>query len=423
MKFESDSLEFKKQISDSIIKEIIAFCNSNGGTIIIGYDDEGKIVGLENAKRDLDVINNSIYDSISPDVSFLTSLNIVKEDEKDIIIIKVLKGIHKPYYIKSKGMTPDGVYIRVGATSQKATDDIIRDMIIESYGVTFEKNISLNQDLTFTYADMVFKNKNIAFGDIEKKNLGLINENNLYTNLGLLLSDQCPYTIKMAVYPDNTKTSFLDTKETNIGSILKQIEEANDYLKLNNKIKSEIVGLQRIDTPEYNSEVLRESLLNSVSHKDYSINGSVLIHIFKDYIEFINSGGLVSGLTIDDIKLGHSSSRNPGLVNIFHRLNLVEAYGTGIPRIMEVYIGCEEKPEITVAPHSFLLKIPKINNDNKEETIIIDYIKDYGSINRTTIQEILNVKKNHAVELVNKMIEKNILTRKGNARGSIYTLK
>ena len=149
---------------------------------------------------------------------------------------------------------------------------------------------------------------------------------------------------------------------------------------------------------------------------------SVLVHIFKDYIEFLNSGGLVSGLTIDDIKIGHSSSRNPELVNIFHKLNLVEAYGTGIPRMMEVYKTSEEKPDITVAPHSFLLKIPKLNN-NYEESTIIEYLRKYGIINRSKIEEILDVKRNHAVDLINKMIDKGILIKEGNARSSVYKLK
>lgn len=83
-----------------------------------------------------------MHDCIEPDVSFLVSPRIEKEDDKDIIIIEVLQGTRKPYYIKSKGMTPEGVYVRVGATSQPSTRDSIRDMLIDSSGITFEKNLS-----------------------------------------------------------------------------------------------------------------------------------------------------------------------------------------------------------------------------------------------------------------------------------------
>ena len=282
MKKESDKLEFKREINDSLIKEVIAFCNSSGGTIIIGYNDDGTICGLNNARQDLDKISNKLHDSIEPDVSFLVSPRIENENGKDIIIVEVLQGTSKPYYIKSKGMTPEGVYVRVGATSQPSTRESIRDMIIDSSGVTFEKNLSINQDLTFLYTERVFKEKEIAFGNREKKILGIINDNNQYTNLGLLLSDQCPYTIKMAVYTDNTKKEFIDKKETNIGSVLQQLEEAESYLKLNNKVSGKIQGMERVDNYDYPEESIREVLLNTIAHRNYEIPGSTLIHIFTN---------------------------------------------------------------------------------------------------------------------------------------------
>ena len=97
--------------------------------------------------------------------------------------------------------------------------------------------------------------------------LGLINENNLYTNLGLLLSDQCPYTIKMAIYSDNTKREFIDQKETREGSVLAQIEEAENYLKLINRVAGKIQGMERIDTYDYPPEGIRELILNTVGHR------------------------------------------------------------------------------------------------------------------------------------------------------------
>jgi len=226
---ESETLEFKREITDNLIKEIIAFLNTNGGTIMIGYNDDGSIYGLENARDELDKISNKIYDNIEPNVSFLVSSRIEVIDEKEVIILEVLKGVNKPYYIKSKGMTPNGVFIRLGTTVKMATSELIKEMIIESANITFEKNISINQDLTFLYANKVFKEKGLKFTEREKKNLGLLNEKNQYTNLGLILSDQSPYTIKIAVYPENTKQEFLDSKEIS-GSIFEIVEEAISYL-------------------------------------------------------------------------------------------------------------------------------------------------------------------------------------------------
>ncbi len=419
---ESETLEFKREVNDSLVKEVIALANTKGGTIIIGYNDEGTVYGVKDIRKEMDKISNKLHDSIEPNIDFLVTLNAKKEDEKDIIILEVLQGISKPYYIKNKGMTPDGVYVRLGATVQSASRDVIKQMILESSGITFEKNVSIIQDLTFLYAERIFKEKDLKFGKIDKKNLGIINEKNMYTNLGLLISDQCPYTIKMAVYPDNTKTEFTDRFETRTGSVLEQLDEALKYLRLNNKVSSKIIGMERVENPEYKMEILRECLLNTIGHRDYEIQGSTLIHIFKDSMEFLSLGGLVSGLTIEDIKIGSSASRNPKLINILHRLGLVEAYGSGIPRIMEEYNSSIEKPEITVAPHSFLIKIPKLNKESKYKEIV-DYLKVMRGITREDVEKILGVKKQKAVDVLNEMIENGIIVKEGRARGIVYKLK
>ena len=412
---ENNNLEFKRELTDSIIKEIIAFCNTTGGTIILGYDDNGKVVGLKNAKEDLDRLSSKINDSIEPSVNFLVSSRIENEDNKEIIVVEVLRGTNKPYYIKSKGMTIDGVFVRLGATVQHATRETIKEMIMESSGVSFEKNISINQDLTFTFANQLFKKKKISFGNVEKKNLGLINSDNKYTNLGLLLSDQCPYSIKVARYKDNTKTEFLDSKEFAEQSILSQYENAYEYLMMNNRMSSKIDGMERIDEYEYPKNSLRELLCNTITHRDYEINGS-------NKIEFLSLGGLVSGLTIEDIKLGSSSSRNPNLVNIFHRLNFVEAYGTGIPRMYEEYKASITSPEIKVAPNSFLVILPKLNLKN-EYVLIIDYLKQNIQGTRDNFESVLNLGKSATINVLNEMLERDIIEKTGFSKNVVYKLK
>ena len=418
---ESNILEFKREINDSIIKEVIAFANTSGGTILVGYEDDGTPYGLTNAKEDLEKLSNKLHDSIEPNIDFLINMRIDTIDKKDIIIIEVLQGTNKPYYLKSKGMVPEGVYIRFGNTSRPSTSEIIRQMIIESTGITFEKNVSINQDLTFNYAERLFKEKGLSFGQIEMKNLGLVTDKGLYTNLGLLLSDECPYTIKMSIYPDNTKKEFLDTKETSISSVLEQLEEAFRYIKLNNKVKAKIVGINRIEVPEYNEEVIRECLLNTIGHRNYEIPGSTLIHIFKDSIEFLSLGGLVSGLTIDDIKIGSSSSRNPKLISILHRLGYVEAYGSGIPRIMETYKLSKEKPEIIVAPNSFLIKIPKLDLDIDTLTIK-NLLVTNNTITREDIERTLGIQKTSALKILNKMVEDGVLLKEDKGKSTTYKL-
>lgn len=419
---ESENIEFKRELTNSFIKEVIAFANTSGGTIIIGYNDDGTIYGVDNSKNVLEQISNMIHDSIEPQIDYLVSSKIVEEDNKDIIVVDVLEGTNKPYYIKSKGMTDKGVFIRLGSATEQASKDTIKNLIIESSGITFEKNISYNQNLTFEYTTKIFNENNLKFTKIEMQNLGLIAKDEKYTNLGLLLSDECPYTIKMGVYPDNTKNNFLDSKETEQSSILKQIENVESYLKINNKVKSTINDFKREDTYDYDNSVLRECVLNMIAHRDYDIPGSDLIHVFKDYIEFVSLGGLVKGATIDDIKLGHSASRNIGLVSILHRLGYVEAYGTGIPKIYNSYSLCINKPEIKTAPNTFLISIPKIKY-SEEYLKIINYLKNNQVITRESVENILNVGKHKAFILLSDLVNNNILIREGSGKNIIYKLK
>src|SRR5699024_11153931 len=125
--------------------------------------------------------------------------------------------------------------------------------------------------------------------------------------------------------------------------------------------RAEFEGLNRIDKRDYPSEALREALLNAITHRDYSFSGSTLISIFDDRIEFVTIGGLVRGLTFDDIMLGVSALRNQNLANVFYRLKLIEAYGTGILKINESYAECAVKPQFEVTDNAFKITLPNIN--------------------------------------------------------------
>ena len=418
---ESEIIEFKSELTNNIAKEVVAFLNINGGTIYIGYKDDGSICGLSDVKKEFDRLSNILYDSIEPNASFLISMSIETIDKKDIIILSVLKGIDKPYYLKSYGMTNKGVFIRVGATVKPATNKLIKEMIIDSSNVTFEKNISINQNLNFLYTIKYFKNKGLNLEEKEMKFLGLKN-NNKYTNLGLLLSDENPYTIKIAVYEDYEKSNFIDMKELQ-GSLLEIFEETITYLNLYNKKSGKIKGFRRYDIYDYPKEVLREIIVNAICHRDYSIGGSILINIYKDKIEVVSLGGLYGNLTIEDIKLGTSVSRNPMLVNIFHHLGLVDSYGSGIPRIYNSYRNSISKPLIKIAPNTFVIEVPIVST-KEEYNKVIDYMNIVGGgVKREELESVLSLKKGATVSLLNEMIENNLIFKSGRARDIIYKLK
>ena len=423
---ENENVEFKQSYTENIYKEIVSFLNSNSGTIYIGYDDDGNLVGLDDSKKLEEKISNGITKKISPDCSIFTSIDNCDLDGKEYIVINVSKGTNL-YYLKEKGLV-NGIYVRNGSCSIPASDETVKQMIINNSNLSFETSISINQELTFNYIDDAFRDFNVDISDSNiKKNLHLINVQNKYTNLALLLSDQNPFTIKVATYESYQKTNFLDRKEFG-GSLLEIYDKSLDYLKLNSATYGLIDSSVRKDIEEYPEFVLREIILNSLIHRDFSSITSNIINIYKNEgIEFISYGSLYGNITIEDILAGLSTSRNPYLQAIFMRLKRVEAIGSGLRRVNSFYESRGMNFEIKALPSSFVVKLPKItiNNINSEldTKTIIDYIDKNGDISRKITEQLIKKEKTSAANILNKLVEDKILMKIGNGPSTRYIMR
>lgn len=433
MKFkESETVELKLIVTDVIKKEIVAFANSEGGTIYIGVSDDGEVVGIEDSDKSGLQVSNMVHDNIKPDLSMFVSYRTLNFDGKEVLSIDVERGTNRPYYLANKGLRPEGVYIRHGFSSIPASDSTIRNMIKETDGDVYEALRSINQDLTFNSCENEFKNRNI---DFKEQALKLVSNDGLYTNLGLLLSDQCPYTIKAAVFEDYDQSLFKDRNEFS-GSLLKQLEDVYSFIDKYNNNRSTFDKLWRIDTRDYPEKALREALLNSIVHRDYYYSASTLISIYKDRLEIVSVGGLMPGYKLKDIKNGLSDTRNPNLANIFYRLKLIEAYGTGIKKIYDAYelSGCE--PEIITTNNSFKIILPNINykqNNNLyisspemiycDENILLKYLNDNQSITRKEVETLMGLSQSSAGRILKKMVDEGKLIQFGGSRNIKYMLR
>ena len=429
MNFESESIEFKSQFTEEIYKEVIAFANTEGGVVYVGIDNNGNAIGLSNVDAEYVRITNGIRDAILPDVTMFVQYTI---QENKVVRITVGEGTNKPYYLKAKGLKPGGVYVRQGSTSVPASPELIRQMIKESDGDNYEDMRSLEQDLTFEAAKVAFARYGVAFGEEKNRALG-IKQKDLYSNLGLLLSDQCPYTTKIAVFSDEELTEFRDSREFG-GSIFKQFEDAVNYLALCNKTASTIKGVLRIDKKDYPEEAIREALLNALVHRDYSFSGSIIINVNDNRMEFISLGGLLPGLTTDDIRLGISQPRNKKLAEIFHRLHLIESYGTGIRRVYKLYENCTAQPEIEVTRGAFKMVLPNMNTaplisaDNAayvtdQMKTVLDYLEMHEQIADAELEELLGIKKTRVFNLTKKMKELGLIESFGRGQEKRYELR
>ena len=229
------------------------------------------------------------------------------------------RGTARPYYWKAKGLRPEGVFVRQDAASVPASEAAIREMLLASADGAFERMRSLRQDLTFGAAAAFFRERKVAFGPAQRRSLGLVGEDGLFTNLALLLSDQCPFTLKLAVFEGTGKTVFRERREIG-GSVLAQVREAFDYLDKWNRTRAEVRGLDRVDRRDYPPEAVREALLNAVVHRDYALPGADLVSLFDDRLEVLSAGGLVRGVSLSDVLLGLSALRNAALAGVFYRL-------------------------------------------------------------------------------------------------------
>ena len=216
---ENKTTEFKREYTEDLKYAVVAFANTDGGKIYIGINDDGSVQGIQNTDGTMLRITNMIRDVVRPDVTMFTECTVEEIDGKTVIVLSVQRGTARPYYLSGKGIRPEGVYIRQGASSVPASETAILNMIKETSGDRYEDARSLNQQLTFEKATDYFAKRNLPFGEQQKRTLNIIGADSTYTNLGMLLSDQCVHTIKLAVFDGSKKSVFRDRKELG-GSLL-----------------------------------------------------------------------------------------------------------------------------------------------------------------------------------------------------------
>lgn len=437
---ETEIVELKSIVMDDIKKEIIAFANCDGGTVYVGVADDGKVLGVENADECALQISNMVRDAVKPDVTMFIHYETLECDGKAVVAVNIQRGTNRPYYLAKKGLRPEGVYVRQGYSSVPATDTAIRQMIKETDGDSFENMRSINQALTFEATKKEFEKRNVVFGQPQMQTLKIVSADGIYTNLGLLLSEQCPHTIKAAAFEGINQNVFKDRREFS-GSLMQQLNEVYDYVDFHNQTHAKFRKLLRIDTRDYPEVAVREALLNTLVHRDYSFRASTLISIYDDRIEFVSIGGLLPGLELDDLMMGVSVCRNPHLANVFYRLQLIEAYGTGMKKIMGAYANALVQPKIKTTNNAFKIILPNVNFtpkaaevhkdfekaadlalDSNEEKVL-QFLREHLMITRKETQTLLEVSQSTAGRILKAMVDSGRIKQIGGSRTTRYELR
>lgn len=367
---ESKNVEYKVTVpdkSEKYMKTVVAFANGSGGKIVFGIDDKTlKVVGMEteNIFKTIDAITNAISDACEPCVRPEVTLQTI--EDKTIIVVEILPGTLRPYYIKSKGMM-DGTYVRISGTTRPVEGSMLKELILEGQNRYFDSEPYNGLPVTNTEIEKLCKSmKEIAqkntwqdsekakIKDVTKNSLiswGILAEENgkvVATNAYALLTGtmRMQPVIQCGVFKGKDRAYFVDRREFE-GSIQEQVDCAFQYVLEKINLGMRIQGIYRQDVYELPPDSVRELIANAVIHRSYLEQGNIQVAIFEDRLEVTSPGRLLNNVSIKKMMDGYSKPRNPAIARAFAYMKIIEKWGTGIPRIMR---ECKEwglpKPEL-----------------------------------------------------------------------------
>ena len=352
---ESNRIEYKRELNDRFERAVVSFLNyTGGGEILIGIDDDGNAVGVDNADTVQLQIVDRIRNNVRPQTLGLFDVVLVEIDGRDVIRVIVSCGQQRPYYLRKKGMTEQGCFIRIGSSSQPMSEQMIEELIAKRQQVTLQSLPAPRQSLTFKQLCIYYEEKNFEPTEQFIENLELRQSSGEYNYAAYLLADENGASIKVAAYAGEDKVDLTETREYGNRCLITATQRILDRLDSENRTFAKITAKNRIEKERVNSIALREVVINSIVHNDYT-KGFPLVEIFTDRIVVTSCGGLVADLSEDDFFKCRSMPRNRELMRVFRDMELVEQIGSGMSRILKAYDRSifELSPSFTVVTFPF----------------------------------------------------------------------
>ena len=481
---ESKNVEFKENLPEKSIKymkSVVAFANGTGGKIIFGIADKTReVVGFdkEDVFKKMDAIANAISDSCEP--AIMPDITLQTVDGKTVIVVEVSEGRQRPYYIKALGRD-GGVYVRVAGTTRLADEYMIKELLFEGSNRYYDQALCTGVNVTDEDIDALCKamkeqavqnacteEQKASIKDVGRQQLrswGILIERDgkdypsnafaiLTGNGGLHVATQC------GVFKGTTKAVFVDRREYT-GPLWEQIDEAFQFVLRNIHLGATIVGIYRQDIYEIPPDAIRELIINAMVHRSYLDHGTIQVAVYDNRLEITSPGKLPMGQTMERMKEGYSKIRNEALAHAFAYMNLIEHWGSGIPRIIDkvkaaglrepefiggevdlrinIYRGqdasndinnankvpdtTEEQPDTANKVPDTMEKMPDTTEevpDNEQEQQIYKYVSEKESITTAETVVLLGVKDRRARAILMNMVEGGYLVKEGAARSTIY---
>lgn len=461
---ESKNIEYKVAVpkkSEKYMKTVVAFANGNGGKIVFGIDDKTlEIVGMDedNIFKTMDAITNAISDSCEPRIRPDVTLQTV--NDRTVIVVEILPGAMRPYYIKSEGMI-EGTYMRVSGTTRPVEGYMLKELILEGQNRYFDsepcRELQITdediQNLCKIMKETAIKN---TWQDSEKAKIKDITKNTLLswgiltevqgeifpTNAYALLTGQLRMqpVIQCGLFKGKDRAYFADRKEFD-GPIQNQVDAAYQYVLEKINMGMQIQGIYRQDVYELPTDSVRELIANAVAHRSYLEPGNIQVAIFDDRLEVTSPGMLLNNVSIKKMMEGYSKPRNPAIANAFAYMKIIEKWGTGIPRIFR---ECREyglpDPELIDFDGDFRVNMyrntaidysPRVNdrvndkvNDrvNEIEEKILKFIDNDPAITITQLSMELELSRKTIAAKLKTLKEKKMIERVGSSRKGYWKI-
>ena len=338
---ENEHTELKRTISDSLPKEIVAFLNSDGGTIYIGVEDDGSIKGVDDLDGTLKKLADLIEFQILPDCRELVSLGTRYEEGRHVVEIDVQPG-NALFYIRKYGRSAMGCYMRVGSTCRAMTEEQINRLQMKylSFGADITEMPGRIASPSFQILKIMLVEKGFTVSDDTfEQNLKLRTSDGRYNRQADLLCDKNEFSIKVVRFAGRDKgDGILRRNEYGGKCLILAMQQAYDFCAqvLNETAVSFSDGVRQ-DHPLFSRTAFREAWFNACLHNLWADGTPPAIYFFTDRMEIISTGGLPLNLSKEDFFKGVSKPVNEELARLFIRLSLMEQTGHGVPLIVREY--------------------------------------------------------------------------------------
>ncbi len=459
--------------ASQIAENLVAFANTEGGTIIIGLRSDGIPAVAPTASSDIDEVLQLADDLYNPPVimekweeipieAYQASMNAALAKSGNAGLDQKGDGSYPAYAIRVPRSTElhalsDGrVLIRSGKVNRPlGGQEILRLASAKNTG-DFESEAvpgalvdDFSRDMIEEYLEKrAERTKRPYDGEITSllSEIGAITVDGKPTVCGLLLFSDYPQQwfpqsgVVFAKFVGTTPRgdsglAGYSRREEIIGPVPRLIESTWNLVWSEMAVSAVVKGLEREETFEYPQFAVREALVNAICHRDYRLRGRrIEVRMFSDRLEVISPGGLPGFITVENIKDEHFS-RNPRLVGGLFQWGYIEELGLGIDRMIEVMEQAgHSPPKFDARPYSFALalhnerKKPKPPewslSTNHRQARALQYIRENGSITNREYRSLINSVSAETLRLdLVDLVKKGILSKIGAKKGTYYVLK